>query len=59
AVPDNHPNCTIRSIDKQGKEVNLFQPAAEFLPLIDEVFESLVESTKDIKGAKVENKKFC
>ncbi|QHN99854.1 Trehalose-phosphate phosphatase A [Arachis hypogaea] len=59
AVPDNHPNCTIRSTDKQGKEVNLFQPAAEFLPLIDEVFESLVESTKDIKGAKVENNKFC
>ncbi|XLU77904.1 hypothetical protein S245_001325, partial [Arachis hypogaea] len=36
AVPDNHPNCTIRSTDKKGKEVNLFQPATEFLPLIDE-----------------------
>ncbi|XP_072064315.1 trehalose-phosphate phosphatase A-like [Arachis hypogaea] len=59
AVPDNHPNCTIRSTGNEGKEVNLFQPAAEFLPLIDEVFESLVESTKDIKGAKVENNKFC
>ncbi|XLR50612.1 hypothetical protein S83_001284, partial [Arachis hypogaea] len=59
AVPDNHPNCTIRSTDKKGKEVNLFQPATEFLPLIDEVFESLIESTKDIKGAKVENNKFC
>ena len=71
----------------QGKEVNLFQPASEFLPMIDEVckclqsailqaldlflsvlmqdshspqvFNSLVNSTKEIKGAKVENNKFC
>lgn len=54
----DHPNC-IRSTDKQGKEVNLFQPASEFLPMIDEVFRSLVESTNEIKGAKVENNKFC
>ncbi|KAL6972543.1 trehalose-phosphatase [Sarracenia purpurea var. burkii] len=45
--------------DKQGKELNLFQPATEFLPMINEVFRSLVESTTDIKGAKVENNKFC
>ncbi|XVF54976.1 hypothetical protein PTKIN_Ptkin05aG0223800 [Pterospermum kingtungense] len=45
--------------DKQGKEVNLFQPASEFLPMIDEVFNSLVNITKEIKGAKVENNKFC
>ncbi|XVE63896.1 hypothetical protein DITRI_Ditri07aG0057900 [Diplodiscus trichospermus] len=55
---DDHPNC-IRSTDKQGKEVNLFQPASEFLPMIDEVFHSLVNSTKEIKGANVENNKFC
>ncbi|XP_059304955.1 trehalose-phosphate phosphatase A-like [Lycium ferocissimum] len=48
-----------RSTDKQGKEVNLFQPASEFLPMIDEVFRSLVELTNDITGAKVENNKFC
>ncbi|XVF08450.1 hypothetical protein REPUB_Repub07fG0004900 [Reevesia pubescens] len=48
-----------RSTDKQGKEVNLFQPAREFLPMIDEVFNSLINSTKEIKGAKVENNKFC
>lgn len=52
------PN-SIRSTDKQGKEVILFQPASEFLPMIDEVFRSLVENTNDIKGAKVENNKFC
>ncbi|CAA0834591.1 Trehalose-phosphate phosphatase A [Striga hermonthica] len=54
----DHKNC-IRSTDKQGKEVNLFQPASEFLPMIDEVFESLIEITKDIAGAQVENNKFC
>ncbi|KAI3792340.1 hypothetical protein L2E82_06217 [Cichorium intybus] len=54
-----HQNSYIRSTDKQGKEVNLFQPAREFIPMIDEVFKTLVEVTKDIKGAKVENHKFC
>ncbi|KAJ6748126.1 TREHALOSE 6-PHOSPHATE PHOSPHATASE [Salix purpurea] len=48
-----------QSTDKQGNEVNLFQPAREFLPMIDEVFSSLVRITKDIKGATVENNKFC
>ncbi|XVF13327.1 hypothetical protein REPUB_Repub08aG0199200 [Reevesia pubescens] len=55
---DDHPNC-IRSTDQEGKEVNLFQPAREFIPMIDEVFKTLVENTKDIKGTKVENHKFC
>ncbi|XP_057473842.1 probable trehalose-phosphate phosphatase F [Actinidia eriantha] len=58
SMSNDHPNC-IRSTDKQGKEVNLFQPASEFLPMIDEVFRSLVEITKEIKGAEVENNKFC
>nr|AFK33570.1 unknown [Medicago truncatula] len=58
SISDNHPNC-IRSTDKKGKEVNLFQPAAEFLPMIDEVRKLLTGSTKDIKGAKIENNKFC
>lgn len=39
--------------------MNLFQPAREFIPVIDEVFRTLVEKMKDIKGAKVENHKFC
>ncbi|CAN0842027.1 Probable trehalose-phosphate phosphatase G [Linum grandiflorum] len=49
----------VESSDKQGKEENLFQPAREFIPMIDEVFRTLVENTKEIKGAKVENHKFC
>ncbi|XP_004307816.1 PREDICTED: trehalose-phosphate phosphatase A [Fragaria vesca subsp. vesca] len=48
-----------RSTDKQGNDVNVFQPAAEFLPMIGEVLKSLEESTKDIEGSKVENNKFC
>ncbi|CAA7410823.1 unnamed protein product [Spirodela intermedia] len=55
---DSHPNC-FRSTDKQGKEVNLFQPASEFIPMIEEVFRSLVESASEIPGSKVENNKFC
>ncbi|XP_022758981.1 probable trehalose-phosphate phosphatase F isoform X2 [Durio zibethinus] len=55
---DDHTNFT-RSTDQQGKEVNLFQPAREFIPMIDEVFKNLVENTKGIKGAIVENHKFC
>ncbi|XP_031481463.1 probable trehalose-phosphate phosphatase G [Nymphaea colorata] len=43
----------------QGNELNFFQPANEFLSMIDEVFNSLVESTKGIDGIKVENNKFC
>ncbi|KAL4367356.1 hypothetical protein GQ457_05G014430 [Hibiscus cannabinus] len=37
----------------------LFQPASEFLPMIDEVYKQLVETTKSTPGAKVENNKFC
>ncbi|XP_020263760.1 trehalose-phosphate phosphatase A-like isoform X2 [Asparagus officinalis] len=59
-VAKHFPTAIIsgRCRDK-GKEVILFQPASEFLPMIDEVFRSLVVSTNDIKGAKVENNKFC
>ncbi|KAI3453527.1 hypothetical protein Pfo_010190 [Paulownia fortunei] len=57
-VSQDHLNC-VKSTDLQGKEVNLFQPASEFLPMISEVFRTFVEITKDIKGAKVENHKFC
>ncbi|KAB5568683.1 hypothetical protein DKX38_002476 [Salix brachista] len=37
----------------------LFQPASEFLPMIDEVYNVLLERTKSVPGAKVENNKFC
>ncbi|CAN8244640.1 unnamed protein product [Cochlearia groenlandica] len=47
------------SVNEEGKDVNLFQPASEFLPMIDMVLCSLIEITKDIKGVKVEDNKFC
>ncbi|CAL0306586.1 unnamed protein product [Lupinus luteus] len=43
---------------KKPEEV-LFQPASEFLPMIDEVYQQLVEKTKSTPGASVENNKFC
>uniref|UniRef100_A0A161ZWB8 Trehalose 6-phosphate phosphatase n=1 Tax=Daucus carota subsp. sativus TaxID=79200 RepID=A0A161ZWB8_DAUCS len=58
ANTDGHTNC-VRSTEKQGKEDNLYQPASEFLPMIDEIRKSLVEITKDIEGAKVEDNRFC
>lgn len=44
---------------KKGDQSVLFQPASEFLPMIDEVYKKLVEKTKSTPGAKVENNKFC
>ncbi|CAL9100505.1 unnamed protein product [Musa textilis] len=35
-----------------------FQPASEFLPMIDEVYKALVERTKSIQGSMVENNTF-
>ncbi|CAL0319353.1 unnamed protein product [Lupinus luteus] len=41
-----------------GKSV-LFQPASQFLPMINEVYKILQEITKSVPGAMVENNKFC
>ncbi|KAH9690781.1 putative trehalose-phosphate phosphatase D [Citrus sinensis] len=44
---------------KKGNHGVLCQPASEFLPMINEVYQTLLEKTKSIPGAKVENNKFC
>ncbi|KAI9106506.1 hypothetical protein K1719_022034 [Acacia pycnantha] len=44
---------------KKGKRAVLFQPASQFLPMINEVYKILVEKTKSVPGAMVENNKFC
>ncbi|KAK4417217.1 putative trehalose-phosphate phosphatase J [Sesamum alatum] len=44
---------------KKGAQAVLFQPASEFLPMIDEVYKALLEVTKSTPGARVENNKFC
>uniref|UniRef100_A0A453CP41 Trehalose 6-phosphate phosphatase n=1 Tax=Aegilops tauschii subsp. strangulata TaxID=200361 RepID=A0A453CP41_AEGTS len=46
-------------MDIMDKETKLFQPASEFLPMIIEAYDSLVEATRSITGANVENNKFC
>ncbi|KAG6397486.1 hypothetical protein SASPL_143653 [Salvia splendens] len=40
-------------------EAVLFQPASEFIPMIDEVYRALLEVTKSTPGARVEHNKFC
>ncbi|KZV42706.1 trehalose-6-phosphate phosphatase family protein [Dorcoceras hygrometricum] len=44
---------------KKGTQAVLFQPASEFLPMIDEVYRQLLEIIKSTPGAMVENNKFC
>ncbi|KAL1364883.1 hypothetical protein HN51_013026 [Arachis hypogaea] len=53
------PTKTSKYNKDTKSEAVLFQPAAEFLPLIDEVYQQLVEKTKSTPGARVENNKFC
>ncbi|VAI84322.1 unnamed protein product [Triticum turgidum subsp. durum] len=48
----------IKGPGSNAEEV-LLQPAREFLPVIAEVYEALVEKTKTTPGARVENNKFC
>ncbi|KAL9245734.1 hypothetical protein vseg_019351 [Gypsophila vaccaria] len=43
----------------KGTEGVLCQPATEFLPMMDEVYNTLLVKTKTIIGAKVEHNKFC
>ncbi|XP_011043568.1 PREDICTED: probable trehalose-phosphate phosphatase C [Populus euphratica] len=45
--------------NKKDYQGVLFQPASEFLPMIDEVYNVLLERIKYIPGARVEDNKFC
>nr|GEX12898.1 probable trehalose-phosphate phosphatase J [Tanacetum cinerariifolium] len=44
---------------QKGNQNVLCQPAKEFLPMMTEVHEILLEKIKGIHGANVENNKFC
>ncbi|XP_027357873.1 probable trehalose-phosphate phosphatase J [Abrus precatorius] len=48
-----------QSPKKGNNKAVLFQPASQFLPMIDEVYKILLEKTKSVPGATVENNKFC
>ncbi|KAG0591229.1 hypothetical protein M758_1G156100 [Ceratodon purpureus] len=45
--------------DKKGNDVVFFQPASEYLPVVDKVCSILNEITKTIKGSRVEHNKYC
>ncbi|KAI8032565.1 putative trehalose-phosphate phosphatase 6 [Camellia lanceoleosa] len=45
--------------DKNDAQSVLFQPASEFVPMIDKVYKTLLDKTKSIPGANVEHNKFC
>ncbi|RID68236.1 hypothetical protein BRARA_C00407 [Brassica rapa] len=44
---------------KRVKQSLLYQPASDYLPMIDEVYRQLLEKTKSTPGVIVENNKFC
>ncbi|XP_065043364.1 probable trehalose-phosphate phosphatase H isoform X1 [Musa acuminata AAA Group] len=48
-----------QAIKEKGNEGVLFQPAEEYLPMIEEVYSELKEKTKEIQGVLIENNKFC
>ncbi|KAL5719001.1 trehalose-phosphatase [Ranunculus cassubicifolius] len=48
-----------RLVDQQGNQGVLFQPAKEFLPVIQEILTVLEEKTKNIPGVLIENNRFC
>ncbi|MED6185385.1 hypothetical protein PIB30_056608 [Stylosanthes scabra] len=48
-----------RNPNKGNDKAVLCQPASKFLPMIEEVYKILLEKTKSVPGAKVENNKFC
>ncbi|XP_021912448.1 probable trehalose-phosphate phosphatase D [Carica papaya] len=48
-----------KTVNEKGNEVFNFQPAHDFLPKIQEIKEVLQEKIKDIKGASIEDNKFC
>nr|ABO61745.1 trehalose-phosphatase 1 [Physcomitrium patens] len=45
--------------DKKGNDVVFFQPASEYLPMMDKVCSILNETTRTVKGARVEHNKYC
>lgn len=45
--------------NKKRTQPVLFQPASEFLPMIDAVYKTLSDKISSIPGAMVENNKFC
>ncbi|XP_024371170.1 probable trehalose-phosphate phosphatase C [Physcomitrium patens] len=45
--------------DKKGNDVVFFQPASEYLPMMDKVCSVLNDTIRTIKDARVEHNKYC
>ncbi|KAM3736603.1 hypothetical protein ACB098_10G176400 [Castanea mollissima] len=54
----NHEHQT-RTIDEKGNDMVNFCPVRDFLPIIQTIKDKLEKIAKDIKGASVEDSKFC
>ncbi|KAK1302342.1 putative trehalose-phosphate phosphatase 6 [Acorus calamus] len=54
-------NSSVRrsETDQPGNEVIMFQPAAEFLPIMKKLLLMLREKIRTIKGSVIEDNKFC
>ncbi|MCO5564756.1 hypothetical protein L7F22_018424 [Adiantum nelumboides] len=49
----------LQAKDSKGNDVVLFQPASEYLSLMDEVCSLLKERSKKYRGARVDHNKYC
>ncbi|CAK9187731.1 unnamed protein product [Ilex paraguariensis] len=48
-----------KALDENGNEVNIFQPAQDFLPEIKKMLKELGKSTCKIQGVMLEDNRFC
>ncbi|CAL0320363.1 unnamed protein product [Lupinus luteus] len=53
------PTRTSKYNKDRKAETLIFQPASQFLPMIDQVYQQLVDKMKPIPGSIVEHNKFC
>ncbi|KAI3749088.1 hypothetical protein L6452_12658 [Arctium lappa] len=48
-----------KTIDEEGNEFIVFQPAKDFLPAIQKMLSEMRERTKNIQGVVIEDNRFC
>ncbi|XP_076957804.1 putative trehalose-phosphate phosphatase 2 [Bidens hawaiensis] len=48
-----------KTIDEEGNELVVFQPAKDFLPVIKKMLVEITERTKNIRGVVIEDNRFC
>ncbi|KAI3720609.1 hypothetical protein L2E82_31599 [Cichorium intybus] len=48
-----------KTIDEEGNELIVFQPAKDFLPALQKMLVEMTEKTKNIQGVVIEDNRFC